>query len=311
MRPQLSICIFLHSNQIAESLTRLLVNERYSVNSFTSEAEFLHFVESKKQQLDCLILEDDPAWQPVASHLRQEVIVLPAVIVDVSQPQINNDEMPANPTISAVEVAMSQRSAVVDEAVLSCFYHSAEVRVSTAQFNQITDFIHQALTEFLSLSPYGDLTRPATGGNSAATSLTQHLLLQQQRRLSEKLRERLGYLGVYYKRNPQGFLRHLPPAERREFLDSLKADYREIVLSYFSDDNNLNQKIDNFVNIAFFADVPVTNIVEIHMELMDDFAKQLKLEGRNEEILLDYRLTLIDTIAHLCEMYRRSLPQES
>lgn len=168
MRPQLSICIFLHSNQIAESLTRLLVNERYSVSSFTSEAEFLHFVESKKQQLDCLILEDDPAWQPVASHLRQEVIVLPAVIVDVSQAQINNDEMPANPTISAVEVAMSQRSAVVDEAVLSCFYHSAEVRVSTAQFNQITDFIHQALTEFLSLSPYGDLTRPASGGNSAA-----------------------------------------------------------------------------------------------------------------------------------------------
>jgi circadian clock protein KaiA len=25
---------------------------------------------------------------------------------------------------------------------------------------------------------------------------------------------------------------------------------------------------------------------------------------------LDYRLTLIDTIAHLCEMYRRSIPRE-
>lgn len=310
MRPQLSICIFLHSNQIAESLTRLLVNERHSVSAFTSEAEFLQFVESKKQQIDCLILEDDPAWEPMASYLRQEAILLPAVIVDLSGTESKNDEMPVNPTLSAVEVAMSQRSAVVDEAALNCFYHSAEVKISTTQFHEITDCIHQALTEFLSLSACGDLTRPI-GGQSATTSLTQHLLLQQQRRLAEKLRERLGYLGVYYKRNPQGFLRHLPPAERREFLENLKLDYREIVLSYFSDDNNLNQKIDNFVNVAFFADVPVTNIVEIHMELMDDFAKQLKLEGRSEEVLLDYRLTLIDTIAHLCEMYRRSLPQES
>ena len=43
---------------------------------------------------------------------------------------------------------------------------------------------------------------------------------------------------------------------------------------------------------------------------MEEFSKQLKLEGRSEEILLDYRLTLIDIIAHLCEMYRRSIPRE-
>ena len=45
------------------------------------------------------------------------------------------------------------------------------------------------------------------------------------------------------------------------------------------------------------------------MELMDAFSKKLKLEGRNEDILLDYRLTLIDVMAHLCEMYRRSIPK--
>ncbi len=42
---------------------------------------------------------------------------------------------------------------------------------------------------------------------------------------------------------------------------------------------------------------------------MDEFAKQLRLEGRNDEILLDYRITLIDIIAHLCELYRRSIPR--
>ena len=74
---------------------------------------------------------------------------------------------------------------------------------------------------------------------------------------------------------------------------------------------DLNTEIDNFVNLAFFADIPVTSVVEIHMELMDEFAQQLKLENRSEDILLDYRLTLIDTIAHLCELYRRSIPRDS
>ncbi len=115
---------------------------------------------------------------------------------------------------------------------------------------------------------------------------------------------------MYYKRDAKNFLRHLPQSEQHKLLDSLKQEYREIVLVYFSQDESVNQKIDDFVNTAFFADIAVAQIVEIHMELMDAFAKQLRLEGRSDEILLDYRLTLIDTIAHLCEMYRRSIPRE-
>lgn len=106
-------------------------------------------------------------------------------------------------------------------------------------------------------------------------------------------------------------MRCLPLAEREQFLSQLRLDYRAIVLNYFMNDSRLNQRIDDFVNTIFFADIPVAQIVEIHMELMDDFAKQLKLEGRSEDILLDYRLTLIDTIAHVCEMYRRSIPRQS
>jgi len=141
--------------------------------------------------------------------------------------------------------------------------------------------------------------------------MAQNFLMLQQRRLTDKLKERLGYLGIYYKRSPKAFLRNLPPQEQAELLEQLRLEYRVIILNYFQDDQDLNERIDNFVNSAFFADVPVSQIVEIHMELMDEFAKQLKLEGRSEEILLDYRLTLIDTIAHLCEMYRRSIPRES
>lgn len=43
---------------------------------------------------------------------------------------------------------------------------------------------------------------------------------------------------------------------------------------------------------------------------MDQFSQSLKLEGRSDEILLDYRLALIDILAHLGEMYRRSIPRE-
>ncbi|MBW4583211.1 MAG: circadian clock protein KaiA [Tildeniella nuda ZEHNDER 1965/U140] len=133
----------------------------------------------------------------------------------------------------------------------------------------------------------------------------------QQRRLSDKLKERLGYLSVYYKRNPRHFFRYMTAVQRQEMLEQLRHEYREIVLSYFGEDSALNQRIDEFVNSAFFADIATSQVVEIHMDLMDEFAKQLKLEGRSDDILLDYRLTLIDTIAHLCEMYRRSVPREA
>jgi circadian clock protein KaiA len=107
-------------------------------------------------------------------------------------------------------------------------------------------------------------------------------------------------------------LRHMNQADRDAFLAQLKADYQVIILAYFASPPkiNLNEAIDAFVAQAFMADISVAHIVEIHMELMDNFSKQLKLEGRSEEILLDYRLTLIDVIAHLCEMYRRSIPRE-
>jgi len=111
------------------------------------------------------------------------------------------------------------------------------------------------------------------------------------------------------RRNPQYFLQHLPESKRQEFLKELETDYREIVLSYFSD-SEVSQKIETYVTKAFLADVSVSQVMKIHMELMDRFAKQLKLENRSDEVLLDYRLTLIDTIAHLCETYRCSIPRE-
>ena len=47
------------------------------------------------------------------------------------------------------------------------------------------------------------------------------------------------------------------------------------------------------------------------MNLIEGFAKQLKLEGHQNDFLQDYRLALLDVMAHLCEMYRRSIPVDA
>ncbi len=99
----------------------------------------------------------------------------------------------------------------------------------------------------------------------------------------------------------------MPGTTQEEFLQQLKADYRQILLNYFTNDTTVKQQIDKFINKVFNAKIPIPQIIEIHMELIDDFSKKLKIEGRSDEILLDYRITLIDVLAHLCEIYRSSL----
>lgn len=281
-------------------MSQVLSGDRYIVHVANSESGFFAVIEQHKHQIDCLVLQDDASTQNSIHRLSEQGMLLPIVILAKESEPVpgytltNNQPTPAQ---------MTEPTHIL--------FHAAEVRLALSQLPEIASFIDKAIAQFVTLSP------PASSPNlSSATEIAielnhQSFLLQQQRRLSEKLKERLGYLGVYYKRNPQLFLRHLSPSERQKLLENLKSEYRLIVLKYFSQENTLNQRIDNFVDKAFFADISVSRIVEIHMELMEEFSKQLKLEGRSEEILLDYRLTLIDVIAHLGEMYRRSIPRES
>ncbi|PLS69629.1 MAG: KaiA family protein [Cyanobacteria bacterium M5B4] len=153
---------------------------------------------------------------------------------------------------------------------------------------------------------------PSTIDATIASFLDQidrdQTIIDQQHRLSEKLKERLGYLGVYYKRNADQFLRAMSPEERSAYLAKLAETYKMIALEYFKESpDRLNQKIDEFASMAFLADVSVSQVLEIHINLMDQLSKQLRIQGHKDEILLDYRITLIDVIAHLCEMYRRSI----
>lgn len=297
---------------MAESLDPVLGSDRYALNHFKDADRFLEFVEREKQQLDCLILQADPSLKLLSHRLQEQATLLPALILHLDSRSPTSLDTATDPELSDGILNSVKRNQNGEPISSPVVYHTAEIHISSFQLSEIGDSIEQAIAHFINFSPLsGDVAEPGIISNSAPNPSTQHFLLPQQRRLAEKLRERLGYLGVYYKRKPQRFLRNLPPAERQQFLEELKSEYGEVILIYFSNDSTLNQKIDDFVNTAFLADISVTQIMEIHMDLMDEFSKQLKLEGRSEEILLDYRLTLIDIIAHLCEMYRRSIPRDS
>ncbi|NEP57001.1 MAG: circadian clock protein KaiA [Symploca sp. SIO2G7] len=304
MHPQLTLCTFVPSESLLKSLSKFLSSERFVVHTTDSEPEFFALVEEHRQYLDCLIFQDNDSLPPMINHLYEQGILLPVVIFIKESEAL---------TTSVNTSYQSDEANITNGALPANFkylFHSAEVQVGTSQLPEIINLIDQAIARFLYLSPHCSLPHKFVSVDGSTEVTQRNFLMHQQRRLSEKLQERLGYLGVYYKRNPQLFLRHLPPAEQRKFLENLKLEYCHILLKYFSGDPNLNQKIDRLVEQAFFADISISRIVEIHMELIDEFSKQLKLEGRNESILLDYRLTLIDFIAHLGEMYRRSIPRE-
>lgn len=119
------------------------------------------------------------------------------------------------------------------------------------------------------------------------------------------------YVLACYQQKNQQFFQQMSQAERQELLEKIKYDYQDILINYFTTDKTIKEKIDKFINAVFYANIPVPQIIEVHMEVIEEFSKQLKLEGRSDETLLDYRLTLIDILAHLCEVYRSSISKLS
>ncbi len=290
MQSRLSICLYISNPNIAQDLITILRNQPYDIQTVNSSQELLDFVNAHGEHIDCLIIFQDNTVSPLFNQLYEQGTLLPVIVI----------ESELDPKATAEKTQS-----------LTCLYHSAEVRQPVATLDNIEKSIEQAITQFLHLGPSCSLVeKPVASPKTSVGEKQSSFLLLQQRRLAEKLKERLGYLGVYYKRNPKYFYRNLSQTQKRELIDNLSTDYRGIILNYFSDETEINQLIDQFVNQAFFADISVSKVLEIHMELIDEFSQQLKLEGRSDEILLDYRLTIIDILAHLGEMYRRSVPRE-
>ncbi len=288
---------FTRDFALHHALESLLDKQSYQIRIDANVEDFVQWASQNRHRVDGLVLTSSPESSRVLEQLKSQNILLPALLVDITS---------ADTTVSE-EVPTGSSQVSSECQTIAASYHEKVICVAKSDLQQLDNYIQQAINQFLAL-PY--TYPPEVAVLPPAPDHEEFTLSLQQQRLADKLRERLGYLGVYYKRDPSNFVRNLSPEQRETFFQQLRKDYRVLLLSYFQTDDSLNDKIDNLVNMAFFADVSVSKIVEIHMEMMETFANQLKLEGRSEEILLDYRLTLIDVMAHLCEMYRRSLPRK-
>ena len=287
---KLYVALFSPDQNLTSVIVNLLSQECYRLNLINQADQLLKLIEEHIEQIDCFVFVNDNAHKALLEQLRKTGILLPTTIIDAeSSNPVGGEDLTTEPNLNP---------------------QNAEVTLHLENIEQLDSYIKRSIKKFLNLAPSCSLTAREQQINFNFQNNSQEFLVLQQRRLAQKLKERLGYLGVYYKRDQQDFYRNATESEQKEILQELKTEYRYIILCYFDEDPQINQLIDKFVNQAFFLDISVPQILEIHMELMDEFAQQLKLEGRSEEILLDYRLALIDIIAHLCEMYRRSIPRK-
>ena len=241
--------------------------------------------ENRYEPID--LLTDDDRDLVALLHQRQEAI--DAVVIEQDLLDSDSQEQLVAGGLLFPAVLVGEVKGRVD-------YHPEELHLAADQLAQLGYNIDAAISRFLR---QGRADGRSEEQRSGAVD-----------RLSQRLQERLGYLGVFYKRDPSRFLGRLSVEERNELLESLKRTYRDLLANYFSDPAASNQALESFVNTAFFSDLPITRTVEIHVNLIDEFWTQLRLEGHKSDFLQDYRLALLDVMAHLCEMYRRSVPPE-
>ncbi|MEL6927732.1 MAG: circadian clock protein KaiA [Cyanobacteria bacterium J06600_6] len=289
---RLQICFFSVQEQLCKAVERLLDGNDYELKTFSVITELGDYVVGNYEQIDCLVLNHSQL-ESLCQRLKEASILLPTVIL-------------AAESINALTETEAELVASLTEENSGDIYHQTEIRLYLTQLKEIRSYISLAINKFIRLAPDAK-----NDGSQPEQLPKQKSLILQQRRLTEKLKERLGYLGFFYKRNQEHFWTNLAELEQEQVIKQISEGYRQILLLYFDRDSEINRLIDEFVDRAFFADISTSQILEIHMELMDDFAHQLKLEGRNDDILLDYRLPLIDILSHLCEMYRRSIPDSS
>jgi len=271
--PALTVAALIREPRLLAACTRWLEGGRSRLVALGSEPNALQQLERRRDDFDALLLEQG-VLSPADCHTLQE----------------NGPLLPA--------VVIGQVSGTTE-------LHRAEVHLPPDQLEQLSYSLDAAVSRYLRHGPAGEGQTPAGTGEALGADTPERW------KLANRLKDRLGFLGVFYKRDPARFLRRLPASEREELLRSLERTYRDLLLSYFRDPAAANQALESFVNTAFFSDLPITKTVEIHMNLIDGFSKQLKLGGHKAEFLQDYRLALLDVMAHLCEMYRRSIPPDA
>lgn len=269
--PSLTIASLIRDPSIGQVCSRWLKGGHCQLVWVDPSSNPVAELDRRREEFDVLLLEQGAVGPCVYQSLSDLGLVLPTVVIGAGTGEVE--------------------------------FHDAEVHLPSNQLEQLSYSLDAAVSRFLRRGG-------VDAGSACADQLAPGDETPDRWKLANRLQGRLGLLGVFYKRDPSRFLRNLSAGDRHALLQSLERTYRDLLLSYFRDPSAANQALESFVNTAFFSDLPITKAVEIHMNLIDGFAKQLKLEGNQNDFLQDYRLALLDVMAHLCEMYRRSVPPD-
>ena len=288
-KTKLQVCLFAAQQPLADSIAKLTNGDCYELNCFNLIEDFINFATKYYERIDCLVLSVGNGLKSGLKRLRQAEILLPTVIIEAE--------------LVDMAFATKDLNDYLTDSKISEIYHKAEIRLYPTQLKEINTYVQLAINKFITLAAENE------GDRHKPQETIKKSLVAQQRRLSDKLKQRLSYMGLFYKRNPESFWLNLSPEQQQKLDRQIRQSYRQILLTYFDENSSTNHLIDEFVDRAFFADISTSQIIEIHMDLIDNFAYQLRIEGRSDDILLDYRLPLIDIVSHLCEMYRRSIPK--
>ena len=135
MSPRLSVCIYAPSAKLAQSLQKVLSNDRYSLNLLETPVEFFDFVKANKEKIDCLILVEDSHLLPMFNQFYEKGTLLPVLIIDS---QINSH---------------NREDKTVNNMSPTHLYHSAEINLGADKIEYIIPLIDQAIAQFLNLAP--------------------------------------------------------------------------------------------------------------------------------------------------------------
>ena len=235
-RPALTIALLLTTKELVDACGQWLPVNRYKpvdLHQVASEKGLLEVLSHQREAVDAVVIEQSLLDERTRESLGREGLLFPAVVVGELMGKVD--------------------------------YHPEEVHLPVDQLEQLGYNVDAAISRFLRQGQKD--ARPEDGSDAKALLSTQ----SSAWKLSSRLQERLGYLGVFYKRDPSRFLANLSPDEQRDLVQSLQRTYRDLLISYFRDPAAANQALESFVNTAFFGDLPITRTVEIHMNLIDEF----------------------------------------
>ena len=198
-------CLVAEANvsQTKSTLAKYLPEDRYTITVVT-ELEALVSLLTKTQNVqDCIVIFENVIHdvETVIDHLGMLNIFIPTILV--------------------LEDLYEQSDPHYEQSESKDFYR-ASISINFDQIQDLPTIIDQAIDTFIKISPQ---VRHQVYVNIPHSAASESLSVQQQR-LARKLNERLGYFGVYYKRDSRLFLRNLSPEDRKEYLERLKNIYR-------------------------------------------------------------------------------------